>query len=806
MHISSCTLSSLAGVETANFEFPLITKAGARIEVLLNATTRKDEQGGVIGVVGIGQDITARLAQEREYSKLIDSANAPIFGVDCQGKVTIWNKNAHKLVGYSSEEVMGQNLVEQFITPEHRASVQSVIDQAIAGEETANFLFPLMTKAKVRLEVLLNATTRRDEQGRVIGVVGIGQDITARLAQEREYTRLIDTANAPIFGVDTQGCVNVWNKCSQRLSGYPSEEVLGKSLVEEFIRKDHQEKVQSVITRTLHGEETEAYPFPLMTKGGVRLEILLNATTRRNEHGHIIGMVGIGQDITECIALEREFSKLIDSANAPIFGVDTDGKVNVWNQCVSSLTGFSTSDVYGRNLVDELVSIAFKDSVSDVVKNALMGTETANFEFSLLTSGDHDVEMLFNATTRRDAQDNVIGVVGIGQDITDARAKRDAEMKQRASEAATAAQATISAHVYHEIRNVVGSVLALADRAMEAVDLALVEEDNENAVKELPSRVRELTDHQRLVCQHAVDTLNDMLDVAKMENGTYTPKHEVIDLGEICRKAAALQSPRMRPHVNLELNVPAPKTSFVISDAVLLLQYLSNLLSNAAKFTSAGGVVLVCIAREAGPNWVEVTLGVADSGAGIRGEAQVSVPYQCIYPLLGSQFDNYFLCAHFVFVMDGQPWTQRHVLRAFTTGDALPQEDAIGGAKSTGIGLRLADLIAHTIAEPSLKPSQDVTVAKSEGAAFCDYHYHAGLKIESPLDKEHAHFVPHGGPGSFIHFQSAIQRATQGAISRHYNVSMLTRFSSRILYWHLISPLMPNSPAKEPLWRNMSRE
>ena len=34
---------------------------------------------------------------------------------------------------------MGQNLVEQFITPEHRARVQGVIDQALAGEETANF-------------------------------------------------------------------------------------------------------------------------------------------------------------------------------------------------------------------------------------------------------------------------------------------------------------------------------------------------------------------------------------------------------------------------------------------------------------------------------------------------------------------------------------------------------------------------------------------------------------------------------------------------------------------------------------------
>ena len=225
-------------------------------------------------------------------------------------------------------------------------------------------------------------------------------------------------------------------------------------------------------------------------------------------------MVGIGQDITERIAQEREFSKLIDSANAPIFGVDALGRVNVWNQCVSSLTGFSMLEVHGRNLVEDFVRDDYKDSVTEILKNALKGIETANFEFPLLTSGDHVVEVLLNATSRRDAQDNVIGVVGIGQDITDARAKRDAEMKQRAAEAATAAQATISAHVYHEIRNVVGSVLALADRATEAVDLALIEDSGENGLRELPTRVRELTDHQRLVCQHAVDTLNDMLDVS----------------------------------------------------------------------------------------------------------------------------------------------------------------------------------------------------------------------------------------------------------------------------------------------------
>ena len=126
-----------------------------------------------------------RLAQEREYSKLIDTANAPIFGVDIDGRVNVWNQCAMRLVGYSPDEVMGHSLVQEFITKDYQASVQMVLDQALKGKETANFEFPLMTKANVPLDVLLNATTRRDEQGNIIGVVGIGQDITGRIAQER---------------------------------------------------------------------------------------------------------------------------------------------------------------------------------------------------------------------------------------------------------------------------------------------------------------------------------------------------------------------------------------------------------------------------------------------------------------------------------------------------------------------------------------------------------------------------------------------------------------------------------------------
>ena len=59
---------------------------------------------------------------EPHYSNLIDSANAPIFGVDSEGRVNVWNKCAVRIVGYTPDEVMGKVSVNQstvFIVPLH---------------------------------------------------------------------------------------------------------------------------------------------------------------------------------------------------------------------------------------------------------------------------------------------------------------------------------------------------------------------------------------------------------------------------------------------------------------------------------------------------------------------------------------------------------------------------------------------------------------------------------------------------------------------------------------------------------------
>ena len=433
-------LNALTGEETANYELPLYTKDGRRVEVLLNATTRRNVSGAVTGVVGVGQDITEMNRGKQELyqvanalTRLIDTANAPIIGTDINGLVNEWNRKAAEITGYSKEEVINKHLTHTYIMEEYRHAVQEVLELALGGRSTDNFIFPLMTKDGRRVEVLLNATNRVDAAGNIIGVVGVGQDIT-RLSQAQaemsqvanDLKMLIETANAPIFGIDANGLVNEWNRKAAQITGYSKNDVLGRNLVEDFISPEFQASVKEVLDNALLGVQTDNFEFPLYTMDGAMVYVLLNASSRRHTDGSIVGVVGVGQDITsrkqvgdELAVVATDLRLLIDSANAPIIGTDAAGRVNEWNNKAADITGYTQKEVTGRYLVRDFIIDEYKVAVNSVLSKALQGKETDNFEFPFITKSGQRVEVLLNATTRRDTTGKTLGVLGVGQDITE---------------------------------------------------------------------------------------------------------------------------------------------------------------------------------------------------------------------------------------------------------------------------------------------------------------------------------------------------------------------------------------------------
>lgn len=175
-------------------------------------------------------------------------------------------------------------------------SVQEMLDNALEGRGTSNYALEFLNKSNERRHLLVNATTRRDAEGSVVGMVAVAQDVTESVQRDRavagmalELRQLIDTANAPIFGIDVDGKVNEWNRRTQEITGYSKEETFDEPLVEKFIAPHMQQKVEEILAGALQGNETSNYELEFVSKSGEPRFLLVNATTRRDPESKVVG-------------------------------------------------------------------------------------------------------------------------------------------------------------------------------------------------------------------------------------------------------------------------------------------------------------------------------------------------------------------------------------------------------------------------------------------------------------------------------------------------------------------------------------
>lgn len=279
-----------------------------------------------------------------------------------------------------------------------------------------------------------------------------------------------------------------------------------------------------------------------------------------------------GLDITERRKAEEEvtrvaddLSRIIKTVNAPIIGVDVKGLVNEWNQKAADITGYSRDEVLGHNFVEDFIDDDCKALLQQVSDKALKGEETANFEFSLNTKDGQLVIVLFNATTRRDASGNIIGVFSIGQDISERK-----KIEQMKSDFVALAS--------HELRTPLTSIQGYAELILDG------------DVGEISKEQREFLEIISQNTQRLEALINDVLDVEKIESGRMTMKMEKTDLIQIVDNCVnTFKIMAENKGLQLEKDVKISPIN-VLGDSDRLSQVFSNLLSNAIKYTKEGRV------------------------------------------------------------------------------------------------------------------------------------------------------------------------------------------------------------------------
>ncbi|XP_051135609.1 phytochrome E-like isoform X2 [Andrographis paniculata] len=267
-----------------------------------------------------GQQLDELTSVAVEMVRLIETAMAPIFGVDLSGLINGWNAKMCELTGLNVSEATGKSLVKDVVHQDSREVVETLLTRALQGKEDKNVEVKMLkfgTHAPNSVVYLLaNACTSRDCQNNVVGVCFVGQDVTTEkkvtdkfIRLQGDYKAIIQSVNPlipPIFASDENACCSEWNAVMEKLTGWFRHEIIGKTLPGEIFGSICPLKSQDVLTkfmillyRAISGHNTEKLPFGFFDRKGEFVELYLTANKRVDEDGNVIGCLCFLQLMSE---------------------------------------------------------------------------------------------------------------------------------------------------------------------------------------------------------------------------------------------------------------------------------------------------------------------------------------------------------------------------------------------------------------------------------------------------------------------------------------------------------------------------
>ncbi|MFP4090204.1 MAG: PAS domain S-box protein [Cyclobacteriaceae bacterium] len=378
--------------------------------------------------------------------------------------------------------------------------------------------------------------------------------------------------------------------------------------------KDWQEKYK----KSLRGLSSE-FEIALSDANGQRLwyQVFINPIYR--EDGSIREVAGIAHDISirkrsEMALLESEekFRNIFESFQDIYFRCRLDGIINMISPSVKELAGYETYEVLGNDITNYyLYGVRTKNLIRRLVKHK----SVRNFEATIVKADGELLQCICNVRLISNFSDRPLEIEGVARDIT--QLKKTNEELQKAKEVAEKSlqvKDAFLANMSHEIRTPMNGIISMIDM------LAETSMDKEQADYVMTIKKSSET---------LLNILNDILDLSKIEAGKMKLyPTEVSPRNALAKVQALFSQQAFNKNISFSLQVDDDVPAFLRIDETRFLQILTNLTSNALKFTDEGGRVLIRMqAVNAARKTVwgqrqEFKVSVSDTGIGISQEEQ----------------------------------------------------------------------------------------------------------------------------------------------------------------------------------------
>ena len=253
---------------------------------------------------------------EKKYRELFDRVDQGIFISTKEGRFIDCNLAMLDILGYESkEEFLKIDIAKDlYVNPEDRKKFQKIIERY---GFVKNYEVEFKKKNGEKIPILLTCHVIKNEKGEVIGYQGLNIDISERIRMEQEIRKehgflsnLLDSSVDCIVAADMKGKVIFFNKAAEKLTGYKTEEVIGKFHITRFypleVAKDIMRKLRS---NDFGGRgKLENYRTTIYGKNGEEIPVSISASIVY-EGDKELASLGIFTDLREKIKMEKKLQE-----------------------------------------------------------------------------------------------------------------------------------------------------------------------------------------------------------------------------------------------------------------------------------------------------------------------------------------------------------------------------------------------------------------------------------------------------------------------------------------------------------------
>lgn len=584
------------------------------------------ENGKCVRLYGTIQDITEQKNTKDRLNVIFEESTDAHLLFDETGIIDC-NNAAIKMIGCSSKAELLSYHPSKF-SPEYqpdgrRSDEKSIEMDAIAREKGVHsfeWMHKKLTGEEFPVEVTLNTIKLNGKQATLV----VWHDITERKRSEEQLRRsealLNETQELTHSGSwesDLLGGVNTWSAEAFRIFGLtptssgPASDVFGK-----MIHPDDKGIYKEAIKKAVTEKQSADFEVRIVRKDGSVRWLRAIGKPFANKQGEVTKLHGAISDITEqkeareAIRLKQEqLNRFIQFAPVAIAMLDKNmcyiAASEVWKEDYN----LTDIDIAGKNHYEIFPQLlANRKALHDrVLQGEVLKIDE---EQIVLANGRHEwIKWQMHPWYER--ENEVGGLIMFTEIITGQKEASEAlkRAKEQAEQAAIAKSQFLTT-MSHEIRTPMNAVIGFTHLLMRDA-----REDQKEFLKIL-----------KFSGENLLVLINDILDFSKIEAGKIELEEVDFSVKELVRNIkSALAHKAKSKGLQLKLLVDEDFPDFVKGDPVRLGQIITNLATNAVKFTEAGSVIISALLTKQDKETTTIYFEVKDTGIGIPEEQQENI-------------------------------------------------------------------------------------------------------------------------------------------------------------------------------------